>query len=173
MSSVRVHRTRPPPAAADADPDEHLHRWLADLVRDARSRAPEGPAPAAVVVRDDGAVELLPLSADLLRGVSLPVLLAGLSRSELESRRAVAVGLVGRFVWRPGAATVGIPVLLAFLEWPDCRWASWRWFLRGDEEESWGRATEGDPLPDGLGRWWTLGRRTGALVRFAPAELVH
>ena len=154
------------------------------MVRDAFRRTPQGPAPAAVVVRDDATVDLIPLSPALVRDSPLPMLLAGLSRSVLEDRAAIAVGVIGRFRMerRTPSGTVGVPVLLSFLEWSDCRWVSWRLVLGADDQpvddgESWHRAADGDPLPAGLGRWWSLGRRTGATLHLTkpttPPEAVH
>jgi hypothetical protein len=173
--TVRIHRALPPPAPPEVPPDEHLGRWLAELVRDAAASG-RGAGPAAVTCRDDGTIEFLPLGPDLLRDAPLPLLLAALSRSELAGRRAVAVGLVGRFRMerRVRGEPVGAAVLLAFLEWADCRWVGWRRILDvagaelGDGD-TWLRAEEGDALPDGLGRWWSLGRRTGVSVSFGPA----
>lgn len=181
--ALRVHRLRPPPLPVDLDEDEHLGRWLAGLVRDAARRDADGAPPAAAVLRDDGVLDLLPLGPALVRDTPLPLLLAGLSRSELGGHRARAVGLVGRFVLerRSPRGPVKAPVLLAFLEWSDCRWVGWRRLVdaRGDDDDDdVERATAGDSLPDGLGRWWSLGRRTGVQVRFGPLppatpELVH
>jgi hypothetical protein len=179
---LRVQHTRPPPTPVDLDEDEHLGRWLVTLVQDAAAKG--GAPPTAVVLRDDGTLDLLAVERDLVADTPLPLLLAGLSRSVLAGRSAVAVGLIGRFTLerRGPGAPVTAPVLLAFLEWSDCRWVGWRRVLDapgarpdGDALE---RALDGDPLPDGLGRWWSLGRRTGVQVTFgaarAPdAELVH
>ncbi|MEQ1507867.1 MAG: hypothetical protein ABMB14_36905, partial [Myxococcota bacterium] len=119
----------------------------------------------------------------------VPLFLAGLSRSggagdEGGLGPALAVGLAGRFVYR--ARGVGpSPVGLVFLEWPDCRWWSWRVVLDGAgapvaDSESRYCAVDGDALPGGLGRWWSLGRRSGRTVRYgdvvpAPtaSALVH
>jgi hypothetical protein len=84
------------------------------------------------------------------------------------------VGVAGRFLVRrrdePGA-----PVALAFLEWPDCRWWHWRTLLDGEgravpDSDTIRRAIDGDPLPGGLGRWWSQSRRAGTVVRYGPVD---
>jgi hypothetical protein len=82
-----------------------------------------------------------------------------------------------------------LPVALVFLEWADDRWWHWERLLRdgepaSDEEddlERYSRAIDGDPIPDGLGRWFVRGRRTRASLSLGelrrPAidgtQLVH
>lgn len=180
---IRVLERRP------ADDDEAEGRFLADLVRTALERG--AASPVAVVVREVR-TELVTLRGVVERGVPLPSFLAGLCASEPEGQsRPRAVGLAGRFMLRqretrgrPPAA--GAPVGVAFLEWPDCRWWQWRMLLDGEDRpvpdsETIRRALDGDPLPGGLGRWWSQSRRTGSTVRYgaleplapAPPPLVH
>lgn len=193
---IRIHTLSPAP-----DPSSEVER-LRTLVQGAVARA--SAAPSAVVVRPGGTeiIELRPIAAARL---SLPLFLAGLTRSERQgggtSGPPLAVGLVGQFRLRRGPARAeaaraeaaraetadGVPVALAFLEWPDCRWWQWQALLDGErallqETEVIRRAEDGDPLPSGLGRWWSLGRRSGVRVRYsarapepAPLEstLIH
>lgn len=161
---VRVLTRRP----ADDDDDEGEH--LVSLVTDALGRG--GAGAVAVVVRAER-TELVEARGVVEAGLSLPMFLAGLTRSEPEGQGLpCAVGLAGRFrLVRSGG---GAPVALAFLEWPDCRWWQWRGVLdaRGalvPEGETRRRAIDGDSLEGGLGRWWSLGRRHGGVVRFGPA----
>ena len=99
--------------------------------------------------------------------------LAGLTRSGSgETDMPVAVGVAGRFMMRVRGSenAAAVPVAIAFLEWSDCRWWHWQLLLGtdgkpmpdGDMHRS---ADNGDPLPQGLGRWWSLGRRTGVRVQ--------
>jgi hypothetical protein len=181
---IRVLERRP------HDEDEVEGRFLADLVRAARARGTA--APVAGVVRE-ARTELIGLHDVAGRGLSVPSFLAGLCASEPPGHtRPRAVGLAGRFLVRQrvdasgGPPDAGAPVGLAFLEWPDCRWWHWRTLLDGEgkpvpDSDTLRRAIDGDPLPGGLGRWWSHARRTGATVRYgklepdppAPPPLVH
>lgn len=166
---LRVHLLKAPPPLEDDALGEHL----VGLVRDAAVRG--AAPPVAVVVRPER-TELLELGGLAGSGLSVPMLLAGLSRSAPEGVGApVAIGVLGRFLYRaPGAPPgPGAPVALAFLEWPDCRWWHWRVALDAsggprDDTELRLRAVDGDALPNGLGRWWSLGRRSGAVIRYGP-----
>jgi len=102
--------------------------------------------------------------------------MAGLTRSETpDGGPAMAVGLAGNLQVRVRARSGGrridrsAPVTVAFLEAPDCDWWLWQRFLGATsddgvppEQQLAGR--HGDPLPNGLGRWWSLGRRSGVRV---------
>lgn len=164
---VRVLDRRP-----HAD-DEEEGRFLAELVRGALDRG--GAAPVAVVVRASR-TELVGLHGVADRGVTVPAFLAGLCASEPPGHaRPLAVGVAGRFLVRRPDEPAGAPVGIAFLEWPDCRWWQWRTLLDGDgravpDSETIRRAVDGDPLPGGLGRWWSQSRRSGAVVRYGPVE---
>ena len=142
---------------------------LIELARAAlRARAGGG---AGVIVRPER-YDLVDLAG--IGRVPLPYFVAGLSRSTTEGAGPVlAVGVVGRFLARRRGQDP-LPVAVAFLEWPDCRWTMWQVLVdaSGDEvqdTEIRRSARDGDALPDGLGRWWSLGRRTRAVVTFGPS----
>ncbi|MEO0605243.1 MAG: hypothetical protein AAF211_27685, partial [Myxococcota bacterium] len=83
---------------------------------------------------------------------------------------ALAVGLVGTLKVRVRARTQGrtverdTPVGVAFLEAPDCDWWMWQRFRTPEDADRDAEqilaARHGDPLPGGLGRWWSLARRS-------------
>jgi hypothetical protein len=111
----------------------------------------------------------------------VPAFLAGLTRSNGDREGdALAVGLAGRFLLRRRTEPrqSGAPVALVFLEWPDNAWWHWRVLLDGDgtireDTVTLTRAVDGDPLPDSLGRWWSLGRRMRYQVQYTPARRVE
>jgi hypothetical protein len=132
--------------------------------------------------------EWFDLGAVVRQQVPVGGFLAALSRSTAPDQAPpLAVGLAGRFQRRRGAQM--LPVALVFLEWADDRWWHWERLLRdgepaSDEEddlERYSRAIDGDPIPDGLGRWFVRGRRTRASLSLGelrrPAidgtQLVH
>jgi hypothetical protein len=159
--------------ARPATDDEACGEHLAGIVQDAIGRGSRGAV--AVAVREQR-LELIELRGVMEAGVAVPMFLAGLTRSSPEGfGPPLAVGLAGRFQFRSGPASAASsppsPVAVAFLEWPDCRW--WQWTVMLDsagqilpDSDMRRRAVDGDPLPGGLGRWWTLGRRTRSTVRF-------
>ncbi len=165
MLDLRL-RIRAQPRTPGTPEAESAH--LEDLVR--RALDAGGAAPVAVVVQPERA-ELLELRALVQAGVRVAPFLAGLTRSQPEDAGpALAVGVAGRFQVRRGDRHV--PVALAFLEWPDCRWSLWQVLVGPDgqvvpDSDVRRRAEDGDALPLGLGRWWSLGRRTNARVRYA------
>ncbi len=174
---VRVQTIERAPAASVAEEGE----FLAGLVR--RSLLPGGEggeerqlAPVAVAVRGDR-TELLDLRPLVKGRVRPSSFLAGLSRSGgTTAGWPRAVGLAGRFQLRAGEHAAPVSVALAFLEWPDCRWWHWQVLLDADgqplEHAEIRRAAEaGDPLPSGLGRWWSLGRRAGMRIRYRPVPV--
>ncbi len=147
--------------------------YLADLVRTALERG--SAAPVAVVVRPER-TELMDLRTVARSRLGLTPFLAGLSRSEVGGLGApMAVGIAGTFRHRAPASPSDappVPVGLAFLEWSDCRWFHWQVLLGTDgqlqEDTELVRSAEaGDPMPSGLGRWWSLGRRRDMRVRYA------
>jgi hypothetical protein len=105
------------------------------------------------------------------------------------------VGIAGRFLLRsgprrrgqaggaragggpgvPASDGPGVPVGVVFLEWADCRWWHWRAVLGADGRpleggETLWRAVDGDALPTGVGRWWSLGRLSGNVVQYAAPD---
>jgi hypothetical protein len=176
---LRIAVDARPPGRDDA---EHL----VGLVRDATGR---GAAPPAAVVVREAQTELVELRPPLAAGITVDQFLSGLSRSQPEGRSLpLAIGLAGRFVLRrrnepqpPGPRT---SLVLVFLEWPDNAWWHWRALLDADgaivdATATVTRAIDGDALPLGLGRWWSLGRRRPSIVRYGPpisreaSALVH
>lgn len=149
-------------------PDDGEGERLRDLLLRALSR---GAAPPVAVVLREHRLDLIELTP--LPGPSLHTLLAGLTRSVVPDGSAVeAVGLLGVFGPATGQAAVG-GIALAFLEWEDGRWWCWRAAAlpRGGVREDTitvGRAVDGDRLPDGLGRWWSLGRRARMRLELWP-----
>lgn len=145
------------------------------LVRLVRNMAPDARGWLAVVVRDRR-IELL--DPRPFAGPGLQRWLGGLTRSEaLGEGPARAVGIAGhlevrRTVRGSGRAVAPSPVAIAFLEVPDCDWWMWQRFLGplpdGIDDEQVLAGQRGDALPNGVGRWWSLGRRSGVRVRLDP-----
>lgn len=89
-----------------------------------------------------------------------------------------AVALIGLF---RASLPQGGPTTRAvtFIEWPDGRW--WFWHAGADVDQRVlidgtdvvKSAMDGDPLPDRLGRWWSLGRRLGVRVEFNVRPKVY
>lgn len=169
---IRMLARRP----TDDEPEgEHLVALVLDALRKG------GAGAVAVVVRAER-TELVELRGVVEAGVPVQLFLAGLTRSSPEGfGPPCAIGLAGRFIVRPGRpgggepGLSGGPVALAFLEWPDCRWWQWRVVLDAQgralpDTETRRRAVDGDGLTGGLGRWWSLGRRTGNTVQFGPVD---
>lgn len=161
--------------------DEELGLALVDLVRHALTR---GQPPTVVTVARPDRIEVIGLAPVLEHGVHVGGFIASLTRAELDPPAADprAVGLMGTLQVRQSPDGVPVPQATVFLEWPDCRWWHWRALVdptRGELIEDTAtirRATDGDPLPDGLGRWWSLGRRQPWRVRLeggSPFPLVH
>lgn len=157
--------------------DVGVERWLVARVVDAAARGRAGPV--AVVVRPD-AVDAIALSHARRVGVPTPWFLAGLTTSVTPTGPAEAVGVIGRATQHRGASSHA--VLQVFLEWGDNRW--WHWTAVVDDQgrvrpgtEVVREAGEGDPLPAGLGRWWSVARRRGFRldlgVRDGASGLVH
>ncbi|MEZ4238151.1 MAG: hypothetical protein R3F59_18785 [Myxococcota bacterium] len=176
MPSLRLRVRIVPRQASDPALPDHAEREgeaLAELVRDLVARGGNGAVLA--VVRPDR-TELVDLGGLVRAKVAVPLFLAGLTRSVPDGQRLpLAVGLAGRFRMRTAPDQPGIPVGVVFLEWADCRWWHWRSVLGADgapvaDGETVWRADDGDPLPPGLGRWWSLGRRTGNVVTFGVPD---
>ncbi|MBW2255520.1 MAG: hypothetical protein JRI25_13095 [Deltaproteobacteria bacterium] len=156
--------------------DDDLGDTLARMVR----KAVDGRAapPIAVCIRTDR-LDLLDLG-EAVRGRFPPaLLLAALTRAEVPCAGPVeAVGVLGRFRYRPDRDHPGIPVATVFVEWPDCRWWHWQalvdpangWLL--PETETVLRAVDGGRRPSSLGGWWSTGRRARLRARLEPSEPV-
>lgn len=170
MPDTRIRIGSLPRGAPRSDQDEGLH--LRDLLLDALSR---GAAPLVAVVLRQQRIDLIETDVAARTRIPLDQLLAGLTRSEApEGGEVDAVGLMG-VVRGSGAADPPVSrMALVFLEWADCRWWSWRAAIGPDgrsvlDDTSTIRCAErGDRLPDGLGRWWSLGRRARMRVRLRP-----
>ena len=138
---------------------------MVSLVRNAITR---GSAPLAAVVLRTDRVDIVDLKNIRSAGMSVQSFLAGLSRSTSDDGGKVeAIGIIGVLQTRRIQATDdrAVPMAIAFMEWEDCRWWSWRGLLDVGQKEVLSSsevvacAEEGDPLPGRLGRWWSLGRR--------------
>jgi hypothetical protein len=174
MSDLRLKISSRPKEVLPVDLSVGEH--LAELVVTA-SRKGRGLPGVGVVVRA-GSLDLVELGEPMRAGLPLGGLLAGLSATRTERGGAVtAVGLIGGFKRRGRTDKEGRRVAMVFLEWPDCRW--WHWvaeldamgIVRPDTAQV-RSAVEGDPLPGGLGRWWTQARlrrlRVALLVEAVP-----
>jgi len=173
---IRIRGLDRTPAPSTEAEGEHL----AQLVR--RALDAGSAAPVAVVVRPQR-TDLVALAPLLQRRTAIASFLAALTRSEVDGHALpVAVGVAGRLLLRRGSGPP-VPVAQAFLEWADCRWWQWQVLLDTDgvplpDTVVHRRAADGDALPRGLGRWWSLGRRTGARLKLQRVEdeappLVH
>lgn len=161
--------------------DADVANRLVTLVREGLARG--AGKPVAVVVR--------PRQLDLVRldpvvGAGLPLgwFLGGLATTVTETGGAAeAVGIVGVVERRGAADAERAPMATVFLEWGDNRWWLWRALLdprnRSIREDAVQvlSALEGDALPEGLGRWWSLARRRNVRVDMSrkpePDATVH
>jgi hypothetical protein len=167
---LRVRTVQRATLPADGDVASWLTVQLARAVEDGRL----GPV-AGVVVRESvvDLVDLAPVRAD----GRVPWLLAGMTSTRTDGGGVEAVGLWGRMErHRRGGPSETMAAV--FLEWSDCRW--WFWSARVDDEGlvessiAERSALDGDPMPDGLGRWWTRARRERMSVRLQPQQpVVH
>lgn len=170
MASLRLPVQRIPHASSG---DDALGAALKERVVGALETG--AVAPMAVVCRH-AHIDLVPVYHLRERHIAVDAFLASMSRVVSESDDVLAVGLAGRFRARlPGTGAKRAPVALVFLEWTDCRWWLWRSLIDPDGHlvEAAGetfRAVDGDPLPAGLGRWWSIGRRRRLTVRFSVDE---
>ncbi len=145
-----------------------------------RGLAEDRLAWVAVVVREEH-IDLVDPRPAGREGPEVARFLAGLSRSVTSAGPARAVGIAGNLQVRVGVRRAGrvtdrgVPVSVVFLEAPDCDWWMWQRFAGSSDDEHPPAeqvlaARHGDPLPGGLGRWWSLGRRTGVRVVFGGSE---
>jgi hypothetical protein len=156
--------------------DDEVGQRLAALVRKAMDRS-HAPA-AAVCIRSDR-LDLVDLGEVVRQRLSPAFLLAALTCAEAPFAGPVeAVGVLGRFRYRPTPEHPGAPVATVFVEWPDCRWWHWQVLLdpeTGDpvlETETVLRAVDGGRRPSSLGGWWSTGRRKRLRARLEPSEPV-
>ena len=143
-----------------------------------------GAPPAAVVLRGErlDIADLRPVAA---AGIQIHAFLAAMSQSTVEGcdSPVAAVGVIGIFQRDPANSGGGAPMATVFLEWPDGRWVHWRALVDPTTREivedtaTIGGSAEGDPLPDRLGRWWSLGRRKRMTMHLRPTpqaeQVVH
>lgn len=152
--------------------DDQVGQHLVDRVKTAIGG---GAAPLVGVVVRASRIDLVELAAPAREGLTVPLTLAVLARSEDPSGAIPqAVGVLGRYELRPRPdQPARAPLAMVFLEWEDCRWWHWRALVDGrdlaGDTESLRRAVDGDPLPSGLGRWWSLSRRRSLVARLEPA----
>lgn len=168
--NLRIQDLKPPPD--DASHEEQLVGLVLRGV--ARGAAP----PVGVVVRDE-VVHLIDVRPAAAQKVAVGRLLAGLTQARFDDApdRPQAVGVLGTFRLKQRPDEAGAPLVQVFLEWPDCSWWHWRALLDADGEVVQDTVTvqsarDGDPLPKGLGRWWSTARRHNLqlhLRRQAPA----
>lgn len=148
----------------DRLPDTPLRSWLVERLRLAAHR---GQVEPVVLVVRERTLDAIDLREVIATGVPLAWFVAGLTTSQTTAGgRALAVGVSGRLQRRRGVDGAQEPCATVFLEWEDGRWWHWAGTLGDDGAvdpatvEVRG-AEAGDPLPDGLGRWWSVGRRHG------------
>lgn len=153
---------------------------LVELVTQSVER---GGAPLVGVVLRGDRLDILGLEVLKEARVGLNWLLAGMTASEQEGVGPVeAVGLMGIVRVRTSPTPPGeppppaVPMAIAFLEWEDCRWWFWRAPIDVNQErvltdtQVITRAEDGDPLPNQLGRWWSLARRRRMRLRLDGPE---
>jgi hypothetical protein len=173
VSSLRLKVQRLVRQDGSDDPAEQGARLVAVVRRAIEAR---GAPTVAVVVRPEH-VDLVQLRPVISARASLPRFLGALTQSESPGGPVEAVGLMGTVrLGRPGAEGPRVPAGLVFLEWADCRWWHWQALLDAEsasvrtDTETIRSAVDGDPLPAGIGRWWSLGRRLRLRARFSQVE---
>jgi hypothetical protein len=145
--------------------DDDLGRSLLALVEGAIEEQGKLPRPSLLAFRPEQVeqYDLRPVvksDADVHRFISA---VAGQPGIE-------AVSLLGVLGVRFGRAPMPTPAVVAFVEWPDCRWWS---AVRPLEEralrEDWPAllrsAVEGYPRPGGMGGWFSRARREQLQLR--------
>jgi hypothetical protein len=154
--------------------DDDVGRKLAAMVRSAIDNS--GAPAAAVCIRSDR-LDLVDLGEVVRQRLSPAFLLTVLTRANAPFAGPVeAVGVLGRFRYRPEPGQPGTPVATVFVEWPDCRWWHWQVLLDPEtghpvpETETVFRAVDGGRRPASLGGWWSKGRRTRLRARLEPSE---
>ncbi|MCB9678441.1 MAG: hypothetical protein H6737_25295 [Alphaproteobacteria bacterium] len=161
--------------------DDELGEALVELVRAA---VPRRTAPAVATVARPERIDVIGLQPLAAHRIPVNGFIAGLTRAEVgpDVGDARAVGVMGTVQVRNAPDAPSVPMAVVFLEWPDCRWWLWRALVdpgtatikEGTEVRT--RAVDGDAMPVGFGRWWSLGRRTGVKVTIrsrAAADSPH
>ncbi|MCA9572359.1 MAG: hypothetical protein KC656_31180, partial [Myxococcales bacterium] len=126
-----------------------------------------GQADPVVLVVRERTLDAIDLGEIRATGLPLAWFVAGLTTSSTTAGgEALAVGVSGRLTRRRTGTEALETCATVFLEWEDGRW--WQWAAALDDGGSMDPATvevrgaeAGDPLPEGLGRWWSTGRRHG------------
>jgi hypothetical protein len=150
--------------------DEALGQELAERVRKAVERR---QAPTVALIARPERLDFVGLRTVVEEQLPVQRFIAGLTRAHVDAVGAAsAVGVMGTVGARTPDGSGRVPMAVVFLEWPDCRWWYWRALvdpveqvLRADTETV-RRAVDGDPLPSGFGRWWTVGRHLRRSLRF-------
>ena len=145
--------------------DDPLGRSLLSLVEGVIRDKQKMPRPAVLALRAEQVEQydlkaLLETKSDLHRFTSA---VAGQPGVE-------AVALLGVVGVRYNRAAKGVPSVLVFLEWPDCRWWSAvrpleERALRDDWPAMIRSAEEGYPRPNGMGAWFSRARREQLQLR--------
>jgi len=137
--------------------DDALGESLVELLRPA---VPKRRAPAVATITRPQRIDFIGLAPVFAQEIPVEGFIASLTRAQVEpdAGDARAVGVMG-------VLNLGVPTAVVFLEWPDNRWWLWRSLIDPStrellpETETLTRAIDGDPMPPGLGRWWSLARR--------------
>lgn len=139
------------------------HGSLGEALQSLAAETAEQDATTRMLVVRPRSVDLIDPTPLHAAGVSTPQGLVGMAHSQTRHGAVEALGLVGRAQRGPS----GPPEALLFLEWPDLRWWWWRAPMAAGRVQRAHAivrdARWGDPMPDGLGRWWTRARKTGAV----------
>jgi hypothetical protein len=136
-----------------------------------------GPLGGAGLVVRERTVDRVDLGDAVARGLRVQAALGALARTTTDEGGAVeALGWFGRIEAPRSVGSGRVACAAVFLEWEDCRWWLWTarlgpggvgWDLASVQERG---ALEGDPLPAGLGRYWTWARRTRQPLRHLSAS---
>ena len=156
--SIRTFRRQ-----ATEQSDAELGSSLVNMLMGATEKGK--PAPVAIALRGP-LLELHGITQLSKQGISIPSYLAALCYSKRlpePSGEVKATGYMGAFIREREGVKEGRGIV--FLEWEDCRW--WFWEGKFDpttklfepDECRTLSALEGDAMPQGLGRWWSLARR--------------
>ena len=150
--------------------DDELGQYLVGRVKEALERG--SAPPSALLVRPER-LDCLGLAPVVQAGMNVGRFVSTLTRSRTvePTGEVLAVGVLGTVQTRPPGGGEQVPMVVVFLEWPDCRWWQWKALLGPSGEllgatQTLNRAVDGDAMPHGLGRWWSTGRKLPGEVRF-------